>query len=68
MSERTNGRQMLDDLQTRVSALERGEVAEDPREDIKQIRKALSDIRAQLKTLSGEDEMINRRLDDAGIA
>ncbi len=52
---------MLADLDTRVSALERGEVAEDPREDIRQLRQALKAIRDQLAALG-------RRLDDAGIA
>lgn len=68
MSERTNGRQMLNNLETRVSALERGEVAEDPREDIKQIRKTLKSMRDDLKAMKGQITTLATRLDDAGIA
>lgn len=57
----TQGRQMLRELETRVSALERGEVAEDPREDIKQIRQ-------MLKAMSDQIKALGQRLDDAGIA
>ncbi len=68
MSERTNGRRMLNDLETRVSALERGEVAEDPREDIKQIRQALKSMRDDLKSMRSQVTALATRLDDAGIA